>query len=62
MLKAKELRNESVEELEARCLALQSEIFALRSERLDSNTEDASHWAEAQRDCSRKDCIGGEGT
>ena len=39
MLKAKELRNESVEELEARCLALQSEIFALRSERLDSKTQ-----------------------
>lgn len=39
MLKAKDLRNESVDELEAKCDALQAEIFELRSERLDSKTQ-----------------------
>lgn len=39
MLKAKDLRNESVNELEAKGAALQAEIFAIRSERLDSKTQ-----------------------
>lgn len=39
MLKTKELRDESVEELGARLESLRAEIFELRSERLDSKSQ-----------------------
>jgi large subunit ribosomal protein L29 len=39
MLKAQELRNDSVEELGTKLEALRKEIFQLRSQRLDSKTQ-----------------------
>ncbi len=39
MLKAKDLRNENNEELEAKLGTLRKEIFELRSQRLDSKTQ-----------------------
>lgn len=39
MLKAKDLRNENNEELDAKLGTLRKEIFELRSQRLDSKTQ-----------------------
>ena len=39
MLKAKELRSESAEELELKVVTLRKEIFHLRGQRLDSKTQ-----------------------
>lgn len=39
MLKAKDLRNESVEELEAKIVTKRKEIYDLRSQKLDSKTQ-----------------------
>ena len=39
MLKAKDFRGESVEELQAKLVGLREEIFKLRSERLDGKMQ-----------------------
>ncbi|MCP5469680.1 MAG: 50S ribosomal protein L29 [Chlamydiales bacterium] len=39
MLKAKDLRDESIEELESKLSSFRSEIFELRSQRLDSKSQ-----------------------
>ena len=53
MLKAKDLRNDSIEELEAKCAGLRAEIFGLRSERLDSRTQKTHLIREKRKEIAR---------
>ncbi|MCH9704312.1 MAG: 50S ribosomal protein L29 [Chlamydiae bacterium] len=52
-MKAKDLRDESIDELEAKQTALRAEIFELRSERLDGKTQKTHLIGQKRRDIAR---------
>lgn len=53
MLKAKDIRNESEEELAAKLVQLRKEIFFLRSERLDSKTQQTHLIGQKRKEVAR---------
>ena len=53
MLKAQELRSDSVEELDTKLLVLRKEIFQLRSQKLDSKTQKTHLIGQKRKDIAR---------
>ena len=53
MLKAQELRNESSEEIESKLVTLRKEIFELRSQKLDSKTQQTHLIGQKRKEIAR---------